>query len=184
MAGFFPSHGVMVVLALGLAMAALTPSAGAEPGHHVVGGDRGWDVASNIAKWSHGEVFKVGDSIWFAYSAGDESIVELGSKAEFDSCDLSNPIRMFTDGLNEVPLEGEGPRYFASGRPESCRGGLKLHVAVQPQEEAAAQAPVASAVPGGEAVLGADGPSVCGSHSLGVSFLVCVGMAFLRLFVA
>lgn len=120
----------------------------------------------------------------FAYSAGDESIVELGSKEEFDACDLSNPITMYTDGINEVPLEGEGPRYFASGRPESCRGGLKLHVKVLPQQEEAAQPPAAAAVPGGDLVRGADGPTVCGSPSLGISFLMCVGMAFLRLFVA
>ncbi|MQL88725.1 hypothetical protein Taro_021295 [Colocasia esculenta] len=161
MAGFFPGHGVMLGLALALVMAPLMPgSAGAEPAHHVVGGDRGWDVASNIPQWSLGKVFKVGDCIWFAYSAGLESIVELGSKEEFDACDLSNPIEMYTDGINDVLLESEGARYFASGRLESCRHGLKLHVAVQPdQEEETAQEPVASPVRGGQDVRGDEGLS-------------------------
>ncbi|CAA7407909.1 unnamed protein product [Spirodela intermedia] len=105
-------------------------------GRHVVGGDRGWDVASDVAGWSTDKEFRVGESIWFSYSAGDESIVELGSKKEFDNCDLSNPIRLYTDGLNKVALEEEGPRFFTSGRPESCSGGLKLHVNVRPQPEA------------------------------------------------
>uniref|UniRef100_A0A1D1XS13 Early nodulin-like protein 2 n=1 Tax=Anthurium amnicola TaxID=1678845 RepID=A0A1D1XS13_9ARAE len=172
MAGFLRRHGAVVVLALALVMEPLTPGvAGAELGHHVVGGDRGWDAASNIAEWSAGEVFRVGDSIWFTYSAAEESIAELGSREEFDGCDLSNPIRMYTDGLNEVALEGQGPRYFASGRPESCRAGLKLHVAALPPLERA-EGPAAAWLPGGDQVPTAYGPASSGSTPLAVSGLV------------
>ncbi|KAA8520175.1 hypothetical protein F0562_014431 [Nyssa sinensis] len=101
--------------------------------HHVVGGDRGWDPSSDVGSWSSDRVFRVGDKIWFAYSVAQESIVELGSVEEYLSCDLSNPIRMYTEGLDKVALDGEGIRYFASGKPESCKNGLKLHVDVQPQ---------------------------------------------------
>ena len=69
----------------------------------------------------------------FTYSAAQEKIVELRSKAEYEACDVSNPIRMYTDGLDTVPLDEEGIRYFASAKPESCKSGLKLHVEVQPQ---------------------------------------------------
>ncbi|XWS15499.1 hypothetical protein CRYUN_Cryun34aG0005600 [Craigia yunnanensis] len=68
----------------------------------------------------------------FAYSAAHESIVELKRKDEYDSCDVSNPIRMYTDGLDGIPLYGEGRRYFVSSRPENCKSGLKLHVDVMP----------------------------------------------------
>lgn len=70
--------------------------------------------------------------IGFAYSAAQESIVELKSKDEYESCDVRNPIRMYTDGLDSIPLDGEGTRYFVSSRPESCKIGLKLHVDVMP----------------------------------------------------
>ncbi|XP_039020017.1 umecyanin-like [Hibiscus syriacus] len=105
---------------------------GAQPHQHVVGDDRGWDTSSDIATWSSGQNFRVGDKIWFAYAAAQESIVELKSKDEYESCDLRNPIRMYTDGLDSIELVEEGIRYFVSSKSESCQKGLKLHVEVMP----------------------------------------------------
>ncbi|XP_010270093.1 PREDICTED: mavicyanin-like [Nelumbo nucifera] len=102
--------------------------------HHVVGDDRGWDSSSDIGAWSSGRIFRVGDNLWFAYSIAQESIVELRSKEELESCDVSNPIRMYTNGLDSVSLDVEGTRYFTSGRPENCKQGLKLNVEVLPQQ--------------------------------------------------
>ncbi|GMH05262.1 hypothetical protein Nepgr_007102 [Nepenthes gracilis] len=104
--------------------------------HHVVGDDRGWDSSSDVASWAAGRVFRVGDFLWFTYSAALESIVELSSKEEFESCTVSNPTRMYTDGLDKITLDGEGIRYFASGNPESCAKGLKLPVDVLPKSTA------------------------------------------------
>ena len=103
--------------------------------HHVVGGDRGWDPNSDLSSWSHSRLFRIGDNIWFTYSAAMEKIVELKSKEEYEACDVSNPIRMLTKGLDVLPLEEEGIRYFASGIPESCKNGLKLHVNVFPNSQ-------------------------------------------------
>ncbi|XP_039142223.1 uclacyanin 1-like [Dioscorea cayenensis subsp. rotundata] len=100
--------------------------------NHVVGGDQGWDAASDIASWSINKIFTVGDNIWFTYSAAREGVLEVRSKDEFESCDVSNPIKMFTGGLDTVALDGVGSRYFVSGRPEDCHNGLKLHVQVLP----------------------------------------------------
>lgn len=100
--------------------------------HHVVGGDRGWDSSSDVASWSAGRIFRAGDKIWLAYSAAQESIAELQSKEEYESCDVSNPIRMYTDGLDVIPLDGEGIRYFVSSKYDNCKNGLKLHVNVLP----------------------------------------------------
>ncbi|CAN6472004.1 unnamed protein product [Victoria cruziana] len=103
--------------------------------HHVVGDDRGWDAASDIGAWAAGKMFRVGDNIWFAYSASGENVLELGGREEFESCDLRNPLRMYTDGLDKVRLESEGSRFFVSGQPASCKNGLKLHVNVLPSDE-------------------------------------------------
>lgn len=104
--------------------------------HHVVGGDRGWDAAnSDLASWSSGKTFRVGDQIWFAYSAAQGFIAEVKSKEEFDSCDVSNPIRMFTDGLDSTSMDQEGLRYFTSSNIESCKNGLKLHLRVLPHQD-------------------------------------------------
>ncbi|CAA2990983.1 mavicyanin-like [Olea europaea var. sylvestris] len=104
------------------------------PVHHVVGSDRRWNADSDIGSWLSGRVFRVGDRIWFTYSAPQESVVELQSLEEFQSCDLSNPIKMYTDGVNQIPLEREGSRYFVIGNQESCNNGLKLHVDVKPSD--------------------------------------------------
>ncbi|KAH9749782.1 Phytocyanin domain-containing protein [Citrus sinensis] len=97
--------------------------------HHVVGGDRGWDSSSDVASWSAGRVFRA----VLAYSPAQESIAELQSKEEYESCNVSNPIRMYTDGLDVIPLDGEGIHYFVSSKYDNCKNGLKLHVNVLPQ---------------------------------------------------
>ena len=61
--------------------------------------------------------------------------MELRSIEEYISCDLSNPLSILTDGLNKIPLEKQGFRYFTSGNTESCQNGLKLHVEVNSQDK-------------------------------------------------
>ncbi|KAF8391629.1 hypothetical protein HHK36_023935 [Tetracentron sinense] len=143
--------------------------------HHVVASDRGWDPSSDVGSWSSGRVFRVGDKIWFTYSATQESIAELQSIEEFKSCNISNPIRMYTDGLG-VALDGEGTRYFASSRPESCRNGLKLHVEVLPtQPKPETQTTVSS-----DLLALAVGPTPSASvHLKGVSTLLWFVLALL-----
>lgn len=31
--------------------------------HHVVGGDRGWDISTDLDSWADGKIFRVGDNI-------------------------------------------------------------------------------------------------------------------------
>ncbi|KAI4295991.1 hypothetical protein L6164_035984 [Bauhinia variegata] len=132
--------------------------------HHVVGGDRGWDPDSDLSSWSNQRLFRVGDEIWFTYSAARGLIAELKSREEYEACDVSNPIGMYTDGLHRVPLEREGIRYFVSSDLENCYSGLKLHVEVQP-----------TAMPNYSAsskTLVADGPSSpSGSARCGVGYV-------------
>lgn len=69
----------------------------------------------------------------FAYSVAQGLVVELRSSEEYESCDMSNPIKMYTEGLHTIPLEKEGTRYFVSSNSENCKNGLKLHVNVLPK---------------------------------------------------
>ena len=106
--------------------------------NHVVGEDRGWELASDIGSWVEGRTFIVGDFLWFAYSSGldKDNIVELKSKDEFESCDVSNPIKMYTNGVDQIALEQEGIRYFTSASSESCKKGLKLPVEIKSKSTA------------------------------------------------
>lgn len=63
-------------------------------------------------------------------SGSDERMVEVRGVEELESCDVSNPIRMYGEGVNHVALEEEGVRYFTSANPDTCRNGLKLPVTV------------------------------------------------------
>ncbi|KAI4298772.1 hypothetical protein L6164_032290 [Bauhinia variegata] len=145
---------------------------------HVVGGDHGWGPSSDLASWSNHRTFRVGDEIWFAYSAAQGLVAELKSKEEYESCNVSNPIRMYADGLHQISLEREGTRYFASSDPVNCHSGLKLHVEVQPMANSSFNTPK---------TLEADGPSspsgsahFGGSHVLMfiAMFWVAVGLAY------
>ncbi|MFQ6639379.1 hypothetical protein Gotur_015815 [Gossypium turneri] len=148
-----------MVMAVVFMAATLGGKLGAAQVHHVVGGDRGWDLSSDVASWSSGRSFRVGDKIWFAYAAAQESIAEVNSPEEYESCDVSNPIRMYTDGIDGIPLDGEGIRYFVSGKEESCKNGLKLHVEVmpfgnpEPEKPRVAVAAAAPTTPSGSARL-------------------------------
>lgn len=122
-----------VVLAATLALTLDHNLIEAKVTHHIVGDDRGWDPSSDVAAWAAPQNFLIGDSLWFTYSSAVENVVELRSKDEYEACDLSNPIRMYNDGLSKVPLRGEGIRYFASGNAESCKKGLKIPVQVKPR---------------------------------------------------
>ncbi|XP_008811152.2 uclacyanin 1-like [Phoenix dactylifera] len=128
--------GVVVLATLGNGGGGIRTCGATQGVHHVVGGDPGWDAATDIAASPVNRIFRVGDRIWFAYSAAEESITELRSREEFESCDLRNPIKMFTEGLTKVSLDVEGSRYFTSSNPNNCKNGLKLHVEVQPQAAA------------------------------------------------
>ncbi|KAL6992848.1 hypothetical protein U1Q18_010994 [Sarracenia purpurea var. burkii] len=147
--------------------------------HHVVGDDRGWDPSTDIGSWSSGRIFRVGDKIWFAYSASQDKVVEVKSKEEFDACDVSNPIRMYTNGLDSVTLDGEGFRYFTSGKPETCRNGLKLHVEVQAvQPQGKHELHDVAAASDRSAVAVADGPAApsASAHLDGLSLVLFLGL--------
>nr|AAO86692.1 small blue copper protein Bcp1 [Paraboea crassifolia] len=119
-----------VLFLVAVAVSGLEQLVSAETHHHV-GGEEGWNSASNISSWLSGRVFRVGDKLWFSVPATADSIVELQSLEELATCDLRNPIRMYADGSNHVTLDKEGTRYFSSGNLESCKNGMKLPVTVQ-----------------------------------------------------
>jgi len=87
---------------------------------------------------------------------------------------MSNPIKMYTEGLHTIPLEREGIRYFVSSDSENCKNGLKLNVEVQPKDSPLHALPITQTAV-------ADGPttpsgSACYGHNAILSLLLCVIM--------
>lgn len=97
---------------------------------HVVGDDRGWAPHSDFYAWASGKIFHVGDNLWFAYASGEQSVIELKSKEEWEACNVSNPIRLYNGGVDSVPLVHVGTRYFSTRRVEDCQNGMKLRINV------------------------------------------------------
>ncbi|XP_073098929.1 uncharacterized protein [Elaeis guineensis] len=119
--------GVVVLIAAECGGGGIGRCEAAGGADHVVGGDQGWDAASDVAAWSTDRVFRVGDNIWFTYSASRESIIRLGSKEEFESCELSNPIKMYTSGLDRVV-----PQVEAGGRGKQVMNAQELAAGPEP----------------------------------------------------
>lgn len=49
-------------------------------------------------------------------------------KAEYDSCQPSNPIETHTDGTTTITLSSPGKRFFICGTPGHCGQGQKVEI--------------------------------------------------------
>eukprot|EP01018_Ginkgo_biloba_P014424 Gb_10187 [translate_table: standard] len=111
---------------------------------YVVGGNQGWDLTSDLNSWESDKTFNVGDSLLFKYTPGLHSVVEVGSEAEYKSCNIGNPVNSLNGGNNVVKLGKAGTRYFVCGTMGHCSGGMKLKVTVLPQTPKATTSATAS----------------------------------------
>ncbi|XP_061963419.1 umecyanin-like [Populus nigra] len=157
-----------------LVLVSVSLGAGAQV-HHIVGGERGWDPYADLGLWSSARTFRVGDKIWFTHSAAQGKIAEVETKEEYLTCDVSNPIRMYTDDIDSISLDGEGIRYFTSSNSDKCKSGLKLHVEVVPEgknDTATATPQVVTSESSDKAVAAA--PEISGSAHIGASLALLV----------
>ncbi|KAM6547564.1 hypothetical protein CsatB_019240 [Cannabis sativa] len=95
-----------------------------------VGGSSGWDLTSDLQAWTAETPFHVGDSLVFSYS-GAHDVIEV-QEQDYESCNVSHPIKTYNDGETVVPLNQQGTRYFVCGRQGHCLMGQKLQVNVLP----------------------------------------------------
>ncbi|KMZ58607.1 early nodulin-like protein 14 [Zostera marina] len=94
-----------------------------------VGGASDWGLGFNYTTWASSQTFTVGDTLDFKYTPGQHNVLEV-TKANYDSCDTSNPISKNTTGNDKVLLTEVGTRYFICGFTGHCAGGMKLAVDV------------------------------------------------------
>ncbi|KAJ6741462.1 BLUE COPPER PROTEIN [Salix viminalis] len=167
---------ILMVLALALVSVSLGVRAQV---HHVVGGDRGWDPYADLGSWSSARTFRVGDKIWFTHSAAQGKIAEVETKEEYLTCDVSNPIKMYTDDIDSISLDGEGIRYFTSSNSNKCKNGLKLHVEVVPEGKVdTTTAPLVITSESSDKAVAAS-PESSGSAHFGASFALLVAGSWL-----
>ncbi|OWM78582.1 uclacyanin 1-like [Punica granatum] len=120
--------------------------------NYTVGGPSGgWDAVTDEQTWASSQSFHVGDNLIFQYSTSHD-VTEV-TKADYDSCQASNPIQTYTGGSSVVPLSSPGKRYFICSTVGHCSAGMKLAVntlasslaapAESPAESPIAPSPVA-----------------------------------------
>ncbi|ANM70882.1 early nodulin-like protein 1 [Arabidopsis thaliana] len=116
-----------------------------------VGGNGAWvtNPQENYNTWAERNRFQVNDSLYFKYAKGSDSVQQV-MKADFDGCNVRNPIKNFENGESVVTLDRSGAFYFISGNQDHCQKGQKLIVvvlAVRNQPSAPAHSPVPSVSP-------------------------------------
>ncbi|KAH1222483.1 Uclacyanin 1 [Glycine soja] len=95
--------------------------------NYIVGGPSGgWDTNSNLQSWASSQIFSVGDSLVFQYPPNHD-VVEV-TKADYDSCQPTNPIQSYNDGATTIPLTLPGKRYFICGTIGHCSQGMKVEI--------------------------------------------------------
>ncbi|CAJ1944580.1 unnamed protein product [Sphenostylis stenocarpa] len=98
-----------------------------------VGDNLGWTVPSNGAaaytSWASGKTFNIGDILVFNYQSNAHNVEEV-TKANFDSCNSTSPLKTYTTPPARVTLTQSGAHYFICGIPGHCSGGQKLAINV------------------------------------------------------
>ncbi|KAI3439798.1 Phytocyanin domain-containing protein [Psidium guajava] len=107
-------------------LAALLIELAAAASHTVGGANGGWDTTTDVQTWASSQKFLVGDTLVFQY-APSHDVTEV-TKADYDSCRATSPIKTSTGGSSTVSLTSPGKRYFICGTPGHCAGGMKLEV--------------------------------------------------------
>ncbi|CAL0308940.1 unnamed protein product [Lupinus luteus] len=93
---------------------------------YTVGDEKGWTY--NLAGWTQGKHFKIGDRVVFKYNPRKHDVVAIiGNKYAYDKCITPPETIVYNTGNDEFLLSG-GVNYFISNIPGQCEAGLKLAI--------------------------------------------------------
>ncbi|KAE8125619.1 hypothetical protein FH972_020402 [Carpinus fangiana] len=98
-----------------------------------IGGSKGWTLPApnevHYNQWAENNRFQIGDSLVFAYQAGQDSVFHVTQDA-YNNCNTSDPLEKYSDGHTVVNLDRSGPFYFISGNRDNCLKNEKVVVTV------------------------------------------------------
>nr|DAD33831.1 TPA_asm: hypothetical protein HUJ06_012682 [Nelumbo nucifera] len=97
---------------------------------HTVGENAGWELGTDMQKWSSSRNFFTGDNLVFIYKQ-NHNVIEVKEGA-FTDCQITDPVHTYNDARTVIPLDRPGTRYFICGMPGHCALGLKIQVDVLP----------------------------------------------------
>ena len=76
----------------------------------------------------------------------NHNVVEV-KKADYDSCQPTNPIQSYSDGTTNIPLTSPGKRYFICGKIGHCSQGMKVEIDTLASASATSDSPAESPSP-------------------------------------
>ncbi|KAG0451248.1 hypothetical protein HPP92_026321 [Vanilla planifolia] len=86
-----------------------------------------WNQQTKLSSWASNNNFKPGDTLLFSYDPSSHNVLEV-TKANYDSCSTTGPIKTYNSGKDNITLTEVGKRYFICGFPGHCQGGMKLEI--------------------------------------------------------
>ncbi|XP_009368873.2 umecyanin [Pyrus x bretschneideri] len=132
-----------------VAAAALLMSLAAAATTYQVGDGLGWSVPSGGAAayttWADNKTFTVGDTLVFNYLNGSHDVAVV-TKANYDSCNTSSTLALFTNPPTRITLNSTGANFFICTFTGHCAGGQKLAINVT-SGSTAATPPSSTATP-------------------------------------
>ncbi|KAL2337013.1 hypothetical protein Fmac_011459 [Flemingia macrophylla] len=103
-----------------------------------------WKIPSSqsdsLNQWAERSRFRVDDYLVWKYESGKDSVLEVTREA-YANCNISNPIKEYSDGKTKVKLDHPGPFYFISGAKGHCEKGQKVIVVVMSPRHTISPAP-------------------------------------------
>ncbi|KAJ4977356.1 hypothetical protein NE237_002462 [Protea cynaroides] len=100
--------------------------------NYMVGGETGWDKGSDYQAWAAAQSFYVGDTLSkltspvFTYST-PHNVAEV-TNADYESCQTSNVLQLYSSGNTRITLTSPGKRNFICAYLDHCSLGMKLQV--------------------------------------------------------
>lgn len=95
---------------------------------HIVGDSFGWAVPFNPlyyeGVWANSQMFFVNDGLIFNFATGNHTVAQVKGLFEYNACDGSNPVQMFTNGPARVELSTIGKHYYIC--TSHCQKGMKM----------------------------------------------------------
>eukprot|EP00249_Psilotum_nudum_P034410 c53430_g1_i1 orf=282-899(+) len=118
---------------------------------HSVGGAAGWSIPAivnvNYSSWAQRNSFHVGDTLVFKYDTTFHDVDQV-TKANYITCNDTNPEAHYADGNTSIQLNTPGSYYFICGVPGHCSAGQKVEVLIKAPTNASA--PTLSPAPASE----------------------------------
>ncbi|CAN8230192.1 unnamed protein product [Cochlearia groenlandica] len=97
-----------------------------------VGGRDGWVLkpSEDYSHWSNLNRFQVNDTLYFKYTKGKDSVLEVNEE-EYKTCNnTTHPITSLSEGDSVFVLSRSGPFFFVSGNSQNCLKGQNLAIKV------------------------------------------------------